>query len=137
MQLFVPRSEDHQLASLGHAKDSSIDDDYGTYVFVYHMYILGIYPTASGNSCAYTPFNSDSCINWESTDGGPYWVGTTTSLSEPSGDNCTSCSMFYQWRTSDNLIDFYNDDNASGGYSSSHFMCDVGDKWGDGLERGD
>jgi len=132
MQLFVPRTEDHKDASLDVALDSTI----GSSATTSYMYILGIYPNSVGSNCSRVRFNSDYCSNWNPDDGGPYFVGSSTGISEPNGDNSTTGSMYYSWSASTYEISWYND-IRSNGYSSRYFMCQVGDKWGDGVDRGD
>jgi hypothetical protein len=122
MQLFIPRTEEHQLAGLELARSSSFgpsgSDDY--------MRIMGIYPTSRGANCSRVAFNSGACTAWVASDGGPYWVGDTTSITEPNGDNDTDSSMYYLWNA-DGTVSWYND-IYSPGYTSQYFICDVGDK---------
>jgi hypothetical protein len=122
MQLFIPRTQEHQLAALELARSAtfgpSADDDY--------MRILGIYPTYNGATCYRVAFNSGACSDWAASDGGPYWVGDRTDITEPNGDNTTTASMYYSWQ-SDGTVSWYND-IVSPGYTSQYFMCDVGDK---------
>ena len=131
MQLFVPRTEDHKDAALDVALDSAI----GPGADVNYLLILGIYPDTSGASvgngsaCVNTAFNSGSCTVWGPDDGGPYWVGDDTSITEPNGDCGTTASMYYSWDTTTYAVAWYND-IPSPGYASTVFMCDVGDKWG-------
>ena len=123
MQLFIPRTEDHKDVAIDLANDSSI----GPGADISYMRILGIYPVSKGNKCKNVAFNSGSCTGWGASDGGPYWVGTDTSITEPNGDNDTTASMYYTWSGYD--ISWYND-VVSPGYGSQYFMCDTADMTG-------
>ena len=134
MQLLIPRTEDHQQAALAFARDSTLDVDNGDFSKVAYAYILGIYPISDGDSCAYTAFNDEDCATWRAGDDGPFWVSDVSTSSEPNGTGCTTCSMQYRWNDADNSIYDYTDPIAPGA-KSAQFICDVGDKWGDGLAR--
>ena len=45
---------------------------------------------------------------------------------EPNGDNNVIGSMYYQWQANGDIQ--WHNDIPGDGYSSSFFMCDVGDK---------
>lgn len=121
MQLLVPRTEAHATKAYNIAMNAAI----GPGASADYMRILGIYPDNVGANCASIGFNSNTCANWGPNDGGPWWVGTTTSIGEPNGDNGVDGSMQYTW-SAPGVVSGYND--LSAGYSSQRFMCDVGDK---------
>ena len=154
MDLIVPRTEAHKNATLHIANNADIAvyrpadlSNTSGEATTNYLYIMGIYPDESGvnlgyggSACTNTAFNSldGGCPNWNPNDGGPFFVSTRTNISEPNGDNLDDASMYYSWVVSgDNWeIGHYNDiPNGGIGYTSQRFMCDVGDKWGDGIER--
>ena len=138
MQLFVPRTPEHLKAALTFAADTNLDrelTDHGTpSVQVAHLYLLGIYPSQRGNRCVNVAMTSESCTTWHASDNGPYYVSDRTNITEPNGDNAVDSSMYYSWASDLSGASWYNDINAPG-YSSPYALCQVGDKWGDGLIR--
>lgn len=122
MQLFVPRSPDHLAAAFAVAMDAGIGPDASKL----YLRILGIYPDSNGATCVFQPFRSDNAsCNWSASDGQAFYVTDRTNIGEPNGDNATTQSMFYDWNDDGSVL-HYND--LPPGYSSSRFMCDVGDK---------
>ncbi len=114
MQLYVPHTQDSLVTAWALANSGS-DPSSG------YLYILGIYPKVQGARCVNVAMNSQSCTNWTASDGGSFWVGNITTLSEPNGDNCLTGSMGYTWN-SNGMISSYNDLSCPG-YSSSRFIC--------------
>jgi hypothetical protein len=125
MRLLIPRDANHLASAITVARDTTIGPGGGDG----YMYILGIYPNGNGQTCRNTPLNSsNSSCNWSAGDGGPFWIGDTSGVSEPNGDNCTTCSMYYSWNT-DGTVAWYNDAYVSqGGYLSQYYICDTADK---------
>lgn len=137
MQLVVPRSLAHLTAlakvaaspALAPANDAEdmIPGDAQAY-----LAILGVYPDTPGVSCVNKPLNSAACPEWKAKSG-PYWLtGTPLDPTQPSTSNCEGCSMSYTWAMGDppTLLG-YEAFKANGmGATSTHFMCDVGDKTG-------
>jgi len=108
-RLLVPRTAEHLRAAW-----DFVGGDAG------YLTILAIYPRTTGNTCVSTAITSFTCTAWHAYDDGPYWVGTKTTITEPNGDNCPTCSMNYSWN-SDGTISAYNDVPA--GYTSAKFIC--------------
>jgi streptogramin lyase len=123
MQLFVPRTEAHRNAALDIARNESI----GPGAHDFYMRILGIYPRWNGAGCVRIPLNSSRCGSWHANDDGPYFVTNRSDITEPNGDNDTKVSMQYSWIGYE--ANWYNDISWAG-YTSSYFMCDIGDKTG-------
>jgi len=86
-----------------------------------YLYILGIYPKVQGATCVNIPMNSESCTTWRAGDNGTFYVGSTSAISEPNGDNCVTGSMSYSWNP-DGTISWYNDISCPG-YTSTRFLC--------------
>jgi len=122
MNLFIPRTAAHVVASYKIATDSGIQS-FGDPGF---MYILGIYPKAQGANCSQKAMNSVGCATWRAGDDGPFYVGNKTNITEPNGDNGVTSSMYYTWDVN-GVVTWYNDIVAPG-YTSTQFMCDFGDK---------
>lgn len=134
MKLMVPRSPAHLAAlaavaaspTLGPVNDPQdlIPGDIQAY-----LGILGIYPATAGTSCVGQPLNSDDCPEWEANVG-PYWLSDTVlDPTEPSTSNCDGCSMSYTWTADPPGLVGYEAFKANNlGATSTHFLCDVGDK---------
>lgn len=135
MNLLVPRSDAHLTAAaaiaasevLAPANASDILGDAQAY-----LGILGIYPVTPGESCLNQPLNSAACPQW-TANAGLYWVSDTAlDPIQPSTSNCAGCSMAYTWEMANPpTLTSYEAYKANGiGATSTHFMCDVGDKLG-------
>ena len=121
MRLFIPRSQAHLRAAWHVGHDTSI----GPSTSGEYLYIMGVYPNSNGTTCSRIALHSGSSnCNWHAGDRGGYWVSNSTGISEPNGDNCTTCSMYYRFNSSGDVT-AYNDVTA--GYSSRYFTCQVGD----------
>jgi hypothetical protein len=48
-------------------------------------------------------------------------VGTRTTITEPNGDNCTTCSMGYTFDANGTVVSY--NDVPSPGYTSAKFIC--------------
>lgn len=134
MRLMVPRSPAHLtaladiaaspvLASANDPEDKMPGD------LQAYLGILGVYPVTPGVTCLNKPLNSTDCPEWAATQG-PFWL-TDTALdpTQPSASNCAGCSMSYTWTVDDMSLVGYEAFKANGiGATSTHFMCDIGDK---------
>ncbi|PKN54776.1 MAG: hypothetical protein CVU56_24675, partial [Deltaproteobacteria bacterium HGW-Deltaproteobacteria-14] len=121
MQLFIPRTPAHLASAWLVAKSATFGPD----ASANYLYILGIYPRANAATCVNQPLASGnpSC-GWKASDDGSFWVTNRTDRAEPNGDNTTTGSMYYSFNT-DGSVYVWNDITA--GYSSTRYMCDVGD----------
>ncbi|WP_146618320.1 fibrinogen-like YCDxxxxGGGW domain-containing protein [Lujinxingia litoralis] len=123
MQLHIPRSPAHLATTLTLARNPDVGPDAN----IHYARIFGIYPDFDGATCIRTPFNSSSAdCDWSASDDGPFFIGTRTNIAEPNGDNTTAGSMGYSWYA-DNTVEGYNDLPGQG-FTSSRFICQVGDK---------
>ena len=130
MHLFAPRSQLHLKSALAVAVDDALapvgggegagGSDY--------LEILGIYPRMLGNSCANTPFNSESCPGWAAGHGDVYWVSDIAMFSQPSANNCIGCSMEYSWTANGAVDSFIALAFGGDGFTAPRFLCEVGDK---------
>ena len=123
MQLWIPRSLEHKNSGWAVANDANI----GPGASANYMLILGIYPSFNGATCSSQPMNSSNqgCA-WVASDGLDWYVHDVNFITEPNGDNNTIGSMYYAWQMNGDIQ--WHNDIPGDGYSSSFFMCDVGDK---------
>ncbi|RVU40728.1 DUF4215 domain-containing protein [Lujinxingia sediminis] len=123
MQLHIPRSPAHLTTTLTLARNPDVGPDAN----IHYARIFGIYPDFDGATCVNTPFNSSSAdCDWSASDDGPFFIGLRNNIPEPNGDNTTAGSMGYSWY-SDDTVEGYNDLPGQG-FTSSRFICQVGDK---------
>ena len=149
MQLFVPRTPAHLGAAydLGWAMlDQTIEPwnpaEYrnvtGRELPPQDRFLryLGIYATEEGASCANTPFNSESCLAWQASDGGPYYVSTRDDIAEPVGEALsTELSMVYRFTGTG--VESYTEADDPDARDTQAFLCSVGDKMGECAEDAD
>jgi hypothetical protein len=122
MQLWIPRSLAHKNSGWAIANDANI----GPGASPGYMRILGIYPAFNGAQCQRQPLNSDNpTCDWRASDGQAFYVHSSNTFTEPNGDNTTTGSMVYDWNPNGDLLGL---NDIVEGYSSSLYMCDVGDK---------
>ncbi|MBN2798033.1 MAG: putative metal-binding motif-containing protein [Deltaproteobacteria bacterium] len=122
MQLFIPRSQAHLRAAYAVSYNAAIGPSAGNY-----LYIMGVYPNYNGATCTTKALRTGSSgCNWRAGDGHAFWVSNLTTITEPNGDNCTTCSMYYAFNSSGDVT-WYND--VSAGYTSRYYICQVGDKY--------
>jgi len=126
MKLFVPRTQQHL--------EKAVTTLTGTY-----FRLMGIYPNKQGTSCATVYFNSDTCHNFDPTDGGKWFVynwdmsyphngGGFGVYPEPNGDNSLNSSLIYTFDSATGKVTSFNDirdDNVSypGGYTTNSWAC--------------
>jgi len=130
MHLFAPRSSSHLKAAFAVAVGDELAPVGGGdgIVGTEYLEILSIYPKVLGNSCAMTPFNSESCPGWSAGYGEVYWVSDVAMFSQPSANNCTGCSMEYTWTANGTIDSFIAIAFGGQGYAAPRFLCEVGDK---------
>ena len=138
MQLFIPRTPDHLSSAYDVATNGSIGPD----ASANYLYMLGIYPKNNGDTCQSMPMTSlNPRCGWEASDQENFFVHWRWDITEPNGDNTTSGSMYYDFQKDGDLAPYGNrwdgrthlnwhNDIGGAGYTSSRFMCDVGDKTG-------
>lgn len=123
MQLFIPRSAQHLASAFAVATS----DGFGPDATAEYLRILGIYPNAAGAACANQVFNSGNTgCNWSAADGGAFWVSNRTDIGQPNGNNSLDGSMSYTFDGNGAVLTY--DDVTGVGYTSDHFMCDLGDR---------
>ncbi|WAS97874.1 hypothetical protein [Nannocystis punicea] len=150
LRLFSPRSAAHLKAAIIAASadvfapvkndgdfpsTSAIDSDAAGY-----LSIMGIYPVTPGSSCESKPLNSEDCPQWAIRPDPqspavvlPYWVTDKLFVGQPGVNNCAGCSLYYDWnlKVQPPVLTGYVAFNMNGkGATSSHFLCEVGDKLG-------
>ena len=139
MRLLVPRTPDHYLSAIAIARDSGIGPVI-TPPIGGNEYIamLGIYPDVQGSTCANQPLNSaNPQCGWHPNDNGSFYINgdelpQNAIVGEPNGDNCTTCSMGYEYSET-GVLNNYNDAGFDSHASSTHFICEVGDLCGPGF----
>ncbi len=147
MRLVVPRTQAHLRAAVAIARNASIVTVGTATSSDLYMRLLGIYPGVKGATCngsimntatgtrpcnwgpsGPTPFAAASGLNVTGEPlNVPYFLHNRTNFGEPNGDNCTTCSMNYNYDGAGDVSGF-NDLNAH--ITTSQFICDVGDKLG-------
>ena len=129
MQLLVPRSPAHVMASVMMAKSTLlVPVGMGTTKSgLDYMSILGIYPVTENKSCVGKPLTNKTCPEWKAT-GVTYWVSDTPFDGQPGLKNCLKCSNAYSWKDDGTLDYFETFYNGGIGPETHHFMCDAGDK---------
>lgn len=130
MHLFAPRSSTHLKAAFAVAVGDELAPVGGGDGIAGPEYleILSIYPNTLGNSCAKTPFNSESCPGWSAGHGEVYWVSDIAMFSQPSANNCIGCSMEYSWTANGTVDSFIALAFGGEGFAAPRFLCEVGDK---------
>ena len=122
MQLLIPRTQAHYQSALQVALNGGI----GPSASAEYARILGVYPDFNGATCTGQPLNSiTGTCPWHARDARPFFIHNSNGFGEPNGDNCTTCSMTYNYDGGGNLVNF----NDGGHTSASAFICDVGDKF--------
>jgi hypothetical protein len=113
LQIAVPKSKNHFRAMIA------------TYGSGYFAVVPGVFKSTSGGNYTGYAMNSDSVPEWQSVDGGRWWVRDFT-YSEPNGDYHANCWLsMYDWNV-DNLR--FNDGNCN--YSTTRYVCSTNDKEG-------
>ncbi len=131
LHLLVPRTPGHLASAASVAHDVAFEPVSGTNSMdpTDYLRIFAIYPDVIGQSCVGQPLNSADCPDWQPNDGQAYWISDVAlSPGEPGINNCQNCSMLYSW--DDQVLVGYEVFNGGGlGATSTHFLCDVGDKF--------
>ncbi|MDC0722706.1 fibrinogen-like YCDxxxxGGGW domain-containing protein [Nannocystis bainbridge] len=150
LRLLAPRSDRHLRAAFiaASATDFGAVHDTGDYTpnldvdsdVAGYLSILGIYPVTPGQSCVGKPLNSEDCPQWALKPDPanpdldqPYWVSDKIFAGQPGTTNCAGCSLFYDWKLDVQppvLTGYFAFPMNGKGASSSHFLCEVGDKLG-------
>jgi cysteine-rich repeat protein len=128
MTLLVPRSPEHIAGAWAAATTENIAPvgNGGSATGPEYLSILGIYPVTPGESCVDMALNSNDCPEWAANDEQAYFVGSEPVPGQPGTDNCSGCSMLYNWV--DGALDGYTAFALKGGGASQEYFCHIGDK---------
>lgn len=126
LHLFYPSTEMHLISALGVAMSDTLIPVGGDMPDPNPNYlrIMALYPSEAGQSCVDFPFNSEDCPEWESADGGSWWVTSQPVSGQPGTSNCAGCSLYYTADPEMMAVTSYEAfTNGGKGAESGYFLC--------------